>query len=127
MILYFDGGCRPNPGKMEVAVVSEKNDIRLHDFVGYGTNNEAEWIGLLWAVGIALENGAQEVNIFGDSSLVVNQANGLWKVKNESLRKYHSEFLIMKDGIKSLNLSYVPRNMNLAGNFIEMKQRGLFL
>ncbi len=123
MKIYFDGGCRPNPGIREIAVCSEDGSVQLHDYIGYGTNNEAEWIALLWAMSVAIEKKFSNFEIIGDSSLVINQANGFWKIKKDAFLPFFDEFMEMKAALPEFNLRYVPRDSNLAGHFIEMKQK----
>ena len=46
--VYFDGGCRPYPGRMELAVVIHgQAHIQLE--VGRGTSQDAEWLAVLMA------------------------------------------------------------------------------
>lgn len=119
MKLFFDGGCKPNPGKMECAVVSEDGSIKTHQPLHHGTNNEAEWIGFLLAVEIARPFKDEPVEILGDSKLVISQAQGLWKVNVPALATFRDEFLIMQKDFKSLKLTHVRRHLNLAGIYIE--------
>jgi ribonuclease HI len=49
--LWFDGGCRPNPGRMETAVVARPNLV--HPDCGAGDSNRAEWLALLAAMAVA--------------------------------------------------------------------------
>ena len=46
---FFDGGCRPNPGRIEAAV-ARGGQVWFDDALGEGDNNEAEWLALLMAV-----------------------------------------------------------------------------
>jgi len=123
MKLYFDGGCIPNPGKMECAVVSEDGSIKEHRHIGQGTNNEAEWMGFLWAVELSRPFADQPIEILGDSKLVVMQAQGLWKCNMPNLIAFRDEFLRIKGDFKSLKLTHVRRNFNLAGIYIEQLQK----
>lgn len=50
--IFFDGGCRPNPGRIETAVVARGITYYRRD-CGVGSNNDAEWLALIHA-GIAL-------------------------------------------------------------------------
>jgi len=68
--IFFDGGARPNPGRMETAVVARGKFYHRPD-VGIGSNDEAEWLALLHAVEVAKELGAEDVVFLGDSTLVV--------------------------------------------------------
>jgi ribonuclease HI len=109
---------------MEAAVVSDDGAIKVHDrTLGQGTNNEAEWLGFLWAVGLAIENDIQNVEIIGDSKLVVMQAQGLWQCKVPRLQAYLAQFTEMKPELKSLKLTHVRRHLNLAGIYIEELQK----
>lgn len=122
MNLFFDGGARPNPGMMEVAVVvmeDGKPPVTHHQKLGQGTNNIAEWVGLLWAMQIADEAGATDPVIRGDSQLVVNQANGLWRVNSADLAPFHSEFQQRKKAFRSLCVEWVRRNKNPAGHHLD--------
>lgn len=119
MKLYFDGGCKPNPGKMECAVVSDDGYIKIHQPLHDGTNNEAEWIGFLLAVEVARPFASQPVEILGDSNLVISQAKGLWKVNAPELITFRDEFDRMKTEFVSLKLTHVRRHLNLAGIYIE--------
>ena len=121
--IFFDGGASPNPGKRECAVVSSDFSFKIHNGdLGYGTNNEAEWLGFLWAVEIAKPHADQPVEILGDSKLVISQAQGIWKCNLPSLIRYRDDFLKSKPLFKNLKLTHVRRHLNLAGIYIEELQ-----
>jgi ribonuclease HI len=94
MEIYFDGGCAPNPGKMSACIVvvrpDQEPESRTAFNLGDGTNNIAEWSAVVWAAQWAKENGLKKVTLLGDSLLVVNQANGAWKIKSEQLKPLNS-------------------------------------
>jgi ribonuclease HI len=119
MKIYFDGGCKPNPGKMEIAVVSECGSVRFHQRIHDGTNNEAEWIAFLAAVELADHYKDQDITILGDSNLVIQQALGKWKVNAPELKTYKACFDQVKARLPRLTLLHVRRNDNLAGQYIE--------
>lgn len=123
MKLFFDGGCSPNPGMMEAAIVSECGAIRLHlDKLGHGTNNEAEWIGMVMAIQTAVQQD-RPVTILGDSKLVISQAQGVWKCNHAHLRKYLDEYKAIAATAKHpITLQHVRRHLNLAGIYIEQLQ-----
>lgn len=120
MKIYFDGGCVPNPGLMKSCFVVD--DGRKHIFdkqdLGYGTNNIAEWLAMVDVMRYCVDNRIINPEILGDSSLVVNQANGLWKVKKDNLKPYKAEYDSLVSTVKPL-VRYIPRARNLAGNFLE--------
>ena len=108
--IFFDGGCRPNPGKMEVAAVARGVTYKKED-VGIGDNEEAEWLALLHAVEVAHGLGAAHVELLGDSRSVINQVAGTVKSRGAHLAAYRAAIA----SIPRVRLRYVPRSKNLAG------------
>jgi ribonuclease HI len=116
--VYFDGGCAPkNPGHAGFAVVvkmhGEKTKI-LSRYIGWRTNNYAEYTGLIVGVKYAKELGAGSIEIFSDSQLVVNQVNGKWKVKSGEIRPLVTEArkLLTRYYPMAWELSWIPREKN---------------
>ncbi len=119
MIFYFDGGCKPNPGIMEICVLSEDKTVCLFEKLDYGTNNKAEWTAVILALETALTvDGNHELR--GDSTLVVKQASGEWKINDADLRLFKAEYdRVIKGQEARIKLTYVPRAKNLAGVYLE--------
>jgi ribonuclease HI len=118
---FFDGGCRPNPGPMEAAVVS-RGRAHIRTDLGHGDNNEAEWLALLYAIELAQAASAGDVLLIGDSALVVEQARGQ-RCRSPHLQPYLDRFRIAAAGFARVRLKQVPRSKNLAG--IALARRGL--
>ena len=116
--VYFDGGCKPNPGMMEIGVVIEDGPS-FHKKLWYGTNNQAEWLALLWAMGLAASRELAEVEFIGDSKLVISQASGSWKCNKPELRDYLKDFNVRKKEFTRVHLTHVLRDSNLAGIYLE--------
>lgn len=112
--LFFDGGCRPNPGRMEIAVVV-RGIVHLVPDIGYGTNSDAEWLAAIHALGVAAEIGAVAVDLLGDSTLVVGQASGTARCRSDELRAHLARFQTLASGFDSVRLRHVGRARNLAG------------
>ena len=110
---YSDGGARGNPGPGAIGVLifgSEDELILEHkDFIGNATNNIAEYCALIAALSIAKELGAREVESFLDSELVVRQMQGIYKVKEEHLRKLFQEVKLLEREFKKVSYQHVPR------------------
>lgn len=120
MKIFFDGGAKPNPGQCECGVIIAGPPIeRFKNDIGYGTNNIAEWTALLWALGIALERGYKEIDIYGDSKLVVSQANGVWKIKQENFIPFKTECDRLRKLFVRADIHHLLRDKNLAGQFLE--------
>lgn len=121
--LFFDGACRGNPGGLSAgaAVIQfHKPDgelastLTVHGEVFRGTNNEAEYQGLL--VGLQelrrLPIPVREVRIFGDSKLVVSHVRGDWRVKSAHLSRLHRQVKSLLLKFDSWEISWVPREQN---------------
>ena len=91
--IHTDGGSRGNPGPAAVGVVIKESSGKLiHQFgqaIGKATNNIAEYQGVVVALEYLLEQNLKlgAIHFFLDSTLVVNQLSGLWKIKDANLRE----------------------------------------
>lgn len=112
--IYFDGGCRPNPGMMEIAVVA-RGVTHFLDDIGCGTNSDAEWLALIHALRIAQSLGVSEYILIGDSALVINQANGVAKCRSDPLQRHLDLFKSLTSGQGRVRVRRVGRAQNLAG------------
>lgn len=112
--IYFDGGCRPNPGKIEVAVVA-LGEVHFHDDLGGGTNTEAEWSALIKAAELASRSGTRPIELIGDSRGVIEQANGIAKCRTERAKDLRASYLKLTATMPDLRLRWSPRSQNLAG------------
>ncbi len=112
--LFFDGGCRPNPGAMQTAVVSRGVTWHRAD-LGHGTSNDAEWLALLDALAVAQRAGAADVRLLGDSALVVSQANGTAKCRTPALQVHLAAFNLLVPRFVRIRIRHVARSQNLAG------------
>jgi ribonuclease HI len=112
--IFFDGGCRPNPGRMETAGVARGITYHRPDF-GTGSNNDAEWLALLHAVEVAQSIGARDVVLQGDSTLVVEQANGRAKCRSPEFQVYLEKFQTVAREFDRIRIRKIPRTQNLAG------------
>lgn len=115
--MYFDGGAAPNPGNAHICV--RLGDDIYFSKIGYNTNNMAEWMALCWGMLIAKSKGIKHLDIIGDSKLVVNQAQGRWKIKKHEFNALKYEFDSVRPYFKHFSLTFQRREHNLAGHYIE--------
>ena len=110
--IFFDGGCRPNPGAMEVAVVARGETTILRD-LGHGTRADAEWLALIEALKVARSLDASEAVLLGDAADVIGQANGSLKARGSNLG--HLETFRTLAGDAPPRVRHIKRTQNLAG------------
>ncbi|MGH2976154.1 MAG: ribonuclease HI family protein [Solirubrobacterales bacterium] len=93
LVVHVDGGARGNPGPAAIAAVVTNPDgepiSQSAETIGSATNNVAEYRALLLGIERARELGADEVELVGDSELIVRQVQGAYKVKDRALRELH--------------------------------------
>lgn len=109
--IFVDGGARGNPGPSAVGVVvkNEKGKT-IHKFgkyIGFGTNNMAEYSAVIEALTFARKLGKlKKVTVFADSELIVSQLIGTYKVKKPHLRMLLFQVRILEQELGG-NVSYV--------------------
>lgn len=116
LTIFTDGGARGNPGPSAIGVVvsdqSGKEIKTIKEFIGSGTNNQAEYKALQRGLSEALALGADELTCFMDSELVVKQLTGLYKIKEPGLQLIASEILRQTKQFKRIEFKHVPRIKN---------------
>ncbi len=95
VVVNVDGGARGNPGPAAIAaVIQEPGGGVLEERgerIGRATNNVAEYKALLLGIEMAGALGADELDLVGDSELIVKQVKGEYKVKDATMRELHAE------------------------------------
>jgi len=114
--IFFDGSSHGNPGPSGIGIIVFDESGRVLDkfsrFIGFGTNNEAEYRALIEALRKAMQLGAEKVELYSDSELVVNQIRGVYSVKDEKLKRLHLKCVELLKNFKEYEISYVPRELN---------------
>jgi len=93
--LYTDGASHGNPGESGAGIVLVAPDgsiiVQKSVYLGKKTNNEAEYLALIWGLKTACQHGIKKLYIYMDAQLVVNHLKGIYKVKAENLKALHHE------------------------------------
>lgn len=114
--IYADGGSRGNPGPSAGGYVlfdSQNRQLVCQGvYLGVTTNNQAEYMALKLALEEAKTYGAKEVNVYMDSMLVVNQMNGIFKVKNRDLWPIHDSVKQLTQQFNRVSFTQIPRELN---------------
>ena len=119
--IYSDGASKGNPGPAGAAAVIFMNGKKLTQvskYLGIRTNNFAEYAALILAFKYLLKNKsvlifAKEIRVFADSKLLIEQASGNWKVKNENIKKL---FELLKSVEKELGIPVKYKHINREKN-----------
>ena len=116
MIINTDGGARGNPGPGACgAIIKDQtgNIIRREGkFLGVCTNNEAEYQGLILGLEIAMELGADSVEVNMDSELVVKQLRGEYRVKEPRLAEFYAKAKALEQKFSEVRYFAVRREKN---------------
>ena len=109
--VHCDGGSRGNPGPAAVGVVIEYGGMKKKycETIGYTTNNVAEYKALLKALQLAAKHTRKEVHIFMDSELIINQMNGVYKIKSADMLGLFQEVKDYERAFTKVVYNYVPR------------------
>lgn len=134
--VYIDGGCRGNQfqdksKRIMISVVTDVDGVVLmEEQDSGGSNNIAEFQALYLALKYAKDNNLKEIRVISDS-----RNTGHWNNTKEFLPKrlakmndsqkvlkIHKQVQKLKEKIE-LELWWSPREKNLAGHYIEKKQK----
>ncbi len=111
--VFFDGGCRPNPGRIEAAVVV-RGVVHLFDDLGPGTNHDAEWLALIRAVELVQSLRLSHVELIGDALEVIAQANAVLQ-NGPAMPGHAAAFLTLAAKAPPARIRWIKREQNLAG------------
>jgi len=116
LVVHVDGGARGNPGPAAIAAVLADADGTILDerseTIGRATNNVAEYRAVLLGIERAGALGAAELELVGDSELIVRQVKGEYKVKDATMRELHAEVRKALSGFEDWSIRHVRREQN---------------
>ena len=124
LVIRTDGAARGNPGpaSLGAALIDGSRadamepdappDATISEALGHQTNNVAEWTGVVRALELAQRLGAERVDLFLDSKLIVEQLHGRWRVKDAKLILLHGEAKGYLARFARWGATHVPRAQN---------------
>lgn len=116
LVVNVDGGSRGNPGPAAIGVLVRDGEGQVleeaGETIGEATNNVAEYRALLRGIELAAAHGASELELIGDSQLVVRQVEGRYKVKNAGMKELHAEVKRALRDFDSWSIRHVRRAEN---------------
>ena len=114
-VLHFDGCSKGNPGPAGIGAVISKLDIEEWcgwQYIGKKTNNQSEYSALILGLNEAISRNITELQVYGDSLLVINQVTGQFKVNNILLKELHKEVIKLTKSFHYIAFNHVYRDKN---------------
>ena len=114
--VYCDGGSRGNPGPSAYGfVIIDRGTIVKKGFgyLGIATNNFAEYTalvaGLVW---LSSYCRGSDLQVYLDSKLIVSQLNGIYKVKNSTIRECVFKIRELESNFGNISYHHINRDKN---------------
>ena len=116
IIIYTDGGSRGNPGPSAIGVVLGSKEYS--ESIGVGTNNEAEYQAVIFALKKAKALYGKkvvktaEVEVKSDSELLIKQLNGQYKILEPKIQALFLKAWNLKIDFGKVKFTLIPREKN---------------
>lgn len=120
---WFDGSAHPNPGRCGIGAVLRGPAgvcIELSRQAGHGNSSEAEYRALIAVLTLAVETGARDLTVYGDSKVVIDDVNGV-VAPSPLLAGYRAQAqaLIAQQG--TVSLRWLPRHKNAEADALSQR------
>ena len=92
--------------------------------LGFGSNNDAEWLAAIHALNVAAALDITDIQLLGDSALVVGQADGIAPCRSAQLLRHRSTFDDLRTKFVRVRVRRISRTQNLAGIFLSKRHSG---
>ncbi|WKA08947.1 hypothetical protein VitviT2T_026629 [Vitis vinifera] len=116
--MYFDGAANHSGYGIGVLLISLHGDhiprsVRLAFSDRHpATNNIVEYEACILGLETVLELEIRQMEVFGDSNLVLRQIQGEWKTRDAKLRPYHAYLELLVGRFDDLRYTHLPRAQN---------------
>lgn len=115
--VYVDGASRGNPGPAGIGyyIVGENGEVlrRGGEFIGFATSRIAEYYALKEGCEQAIELGLKTVRFVCDNLMMVNQMNGIYRLKNRDLVPIYNDIQVLLLKFEACAFIHVKREMNV--------------
>ncbi len=114
--VYIDGCSRGNPGPAGIGyhIVGPNGAVLAcgGEFIGFATSRVAEYYALKAGCEKAIELGLKSVRFVGDNLMMINQMNGIYKVKNRDLMPIYDDIQELLKNFEACAFVHVAREQN---------------
>ena len=116
--MYFDGGANLYGNGIGILLITlEGSHVPLGIKLNFeATNNMAKYEACITKMEALQDLRVKEVEVFGDSTLVIAQAQKLWKVKEEHLKPYQQYLEDLTKIFNKIKYTIIPRAQNQFAN-----------
>ncbi|XP_013739459.2 uncharacterized protein LOC106442303 [Brassica napus] len=113
-ILHIDGSSNVRGAGVGIVLTSPTGDTasRAVRCNFKATNNESEYETLITGLTLAHQMGAENIQVFGDSTLIINQVQEEYQAKDDSMIQYLAVAQRLIKKFKSCKLTQIPREQN---------------
>ncbi|RVW71753.1 Retrovirus-related Pol polyprotein from transposon 412 [Vitis vinifera] len=104
--LYFDGAANQSGFGIGILLISPQGDhIPKSVWLAFSdhyrlTNNIVEYEACITGLETTLDLGVKQLEIHGDSNLVIQQTQGIWRTWDEKLKPYHAYLDLLVDRLE---------------------------
>ncbi|MES2317418.1 MAG: ribonuclease HI family protein [Pseudomonadota bacterium] len=112
---WFDGSAHPNPGRCGIGGLLTGpggERIEVCQAAGYGNSSEAEYRALIAVLEAALQAGAHELTVYGDSQVVINDVGAAQASRAASLSDLREAAVALIAQLGQVALRWIPRHKN---------------
>ncbi|XP_060211829.1 uncharacterized protein LOC132639399 [Lycium barbarum] len=112
--MYFDGAAQCDGAGAGVVFVTPQGEVLPYSFTltQRCSNNVVEYQALIIGLEMVVDIKQLQLQVFGDSQLVINQLLGSYEVKNPELLPYHGYAQKLIGWLGDVTLQHVPRSEN---------------
>ena len=116
--MYFDGAANHSGYGIGVLLISPHGghiprSVRLTFSDRHpATNNIVEYEACILGLETTLELGIRQMEVFGDSNLVLRKIQGHWKTRDVKLRPQHAYLELLVGRFDDLSYTHLPRAQN---------------
>ncbi|XP_060177701.1 uncharacterized protein LOC132607626 [Lycium barbarum] len=112
--MYFDGAAQRDGAGAGVVFVTPQREVLPYSFTltQRCSNNVAEYQALILGLEMAVDMKQLQLQVFGDTQLVINQLLGSSEVKKPELLPYHGYAQKLIGWLGDMTLKHVPRKEN---------------
>ena len=115
LTIYVDGSGGPNSG---YGYFTKETGDSFYEKIPNLTNNQAEYHAVIYALKKYADSKDDDITIYSDSKIIVNQLNHEFAINNTTLRRLAQEAWTIISTYPSLTIKWIPRDENLAGKML---------